>query len=150
MAVYAWACLVAAQGGSFLNRQIYVQPYPGPGPRVTVTTGGAEDPAWSKNSNELFYRAPGGAGNPPAFTAVPFTVSGTSFVPGKPVVLFNQNILGGGTTVRATYDVSPDGRFLLNQASPEAQQERARRLSPVSLRFILNWRDDVRRLFAPR
>jgi len=130
--------------------QVYVQPYPGPGPRVTVTTGGADDPAWSKNSNELFYRAPGGPGSPPAFTAVPFTVSGTSFVPGKPVVLFNQAILGGGTTVRATYDVSADGRFLLNQAIPDAQQERARRLSPVSLRFILNWRDDVRRLFAPR
>jgi len=52
--------------------------------------------------------------------------------------------------VRATYDVSPDGRFLLNQGIPEAAQERARRLSPVSLRVILNWRDDVRRLFAPR
>ena len=130
--------------------QIYVQPYPGPGARVAITTGGAEDPAWSKNSNELFYRAPGGAGNPPAFTAVPFTVSATSFVPGKPVLMFNQAILGGGTTVRATYDVSSDGRFLMNQPIPEAQQERARRLSPVSLRFILNWRDDVRQLFARR
>ena len=117
---------------------------------MTITTGGAEDPAWSKNSNELFYRGPGGPGKPPAFTAVPFTVSGASFVPGTPVALFNQPILGGGTTVRATYDVSRDGRFLLNQPIPEAQQERARRLSPVSLRFILNWRDEVRRLFAPR
>ena len=81
------------------NSEVYVQPYPGPGPRVTVTTGGAVDPAWSKNSNELFYMGPGGPGKPPAMNAVPFTMSGTSFVPGKPVVLFNQNTLGGGTTV---------------------------------------------------
>ena len=39
--------------------ELYVQPYPGPGPRVTMTSGGALDPAWSKNSNELFYRACG-------------------------------------------------------------------------------------------
>jgi hypothetical protein len=81
---------------------------------------------------------------------VPFTVSGASFVPGKPVVLFNQNSLFAGTTVRATYDVSPDGRFLMNQAIPEAAQARAARLAPSSLRFILNWTEGVRELLAPR
>jgi serine/threonine-protein kinase len=142
-----WLAFTANDSG---RPEVYVQPYPGPGPRVTVTTGGAEDPAWSKNGNELFYRAPGGPGKPPAITAVPFTVSGTSFVPGKPVVLFNQAILGGGTTVRASYDVSADGRFLLNQPIPEAAQERARTLSPTSLRFVLNWTQGIQQLFAPR
>ena len=132
------------------NSEVYVQPYPGPGPRVTVTTGGAVDPAWSKNSNELFYMGPGGAGKPPAMNAVPFTVSGTAFVPGKPVVLFNQNVLGGGTTVRATFDVSADGRFLMNQPIPEAAQARASKINPNSLRFVLNWTQEVQRLLAPR
>jgi eukaryotic-like serine/threonine-protein kinase len=132
------------------NSEVYVQPYPGPGPRVTVTNGGAVDPAWSKNSNELFYMGPGGAGKPPAMNAVPFTLSGTSFVPGRPVVLFNQNPLGGGTTVRATYDVSPDGRFLMNQPIAAAAEARARRLAPTSLRFIMNWTQEVQRLLSPR
>jgi serine/threonine-protein kinase len=127
--------------------EVYVQPYPGPGPRVTVTVGGGDSPAWSRNSSEMFYRAPGEAGKPPAVVAMPFTVSGSSFVPGKPVVLFNQASLGGGTTVRATYDVSPDGRFLMNQAIPEAARERELKISPASLRFVLNWTEEVKSLF---
>jgi hypothetical protein len=81
--------------------------------------------------------------------AVPFTVSGTSFVPGKPVVLFNQDTLGGGTTVRASYDVSRDGRFLMNQAIPEAAQARASRIAPTSLRFVLNWTQAIQQLLNP-
>jgi eukaryotic-like serine/threonine-protein kinase len=127
---------------------LYVQPYPGPGPRVTVASG-AQEPAWSKNSNELFYRGPGGPAQPPVLTAVPFTVSGSSFVPGKAVELFRQPALGGGTTVRATYDVSRDGRFLFMQGAPEVAAERARKINPSSLRFILNWTDEVRRLLHP-
>jgi eukaryotic-like serine/threonine-protein kinase len=127
---------------------LYVQPYPGPGPRVTVASL-AQEPAWSKNSNELFYRGPGGQGQPPVMTAVPFTVSSGSFVPGKPVELFRQAALGGGTTVRATYDVSRDGRFLFMQGVPEVAAERARKIFPSSLRFILNWTEEVRRLLNP-
>jgi hypothetical protein len=77
-------------------------------------------------------------------------VSGTAFVPGRPVVLFNQNVLGGGTTVRATFDVSADGHFLMNQPIPEAAQARASKINPNSLRFVLNWTQEVQRLLAPR
>jgi|RhiMethySRZTD1v2_1073278.scaffolds.fasta_scaffold01398_14 hypothetical protein len=55
-----------------------VQPYPG---------GGAADPAWSKKSNELFYRLGG------QMMSVPFTVAGGSFQPGKPVLLFDPSSL---------------------------------------------------------
>ena len=122
-----------------------MQPYPGPGPRVTITNGGAVDPAWSKNSSELFYRAGGGQ-----MMAVPFAVSNGVFAPGKAVPMFQQPALGGGTTVRATYDVSPDGRFLFNQVIAEAAQERNRRIFPGSLRFVVNWTAEVRNLLAPR
>jgi hypothetical protein len=115
-----------------------------------VTTGGAVDPAWSKNSNELFYVGPGGQGKPPAIYAVPFTVSGTSFVPGKPVLLFNRNTLGGGTTVRATYDVSRDGRFLMIQPNLEAAAARGQRINPSSLRFMLNWTQGIQQLLMTK
>ena len=124
--------------------ELYVQPYSGAGPRVTLTSGGAVDPAWSKKGNELFYRAG------PQMMAIPFTVSAGAFVPGKPVMLFRQGALGGGTTVRATYDVSPDGRFLFNQATPDAAAERNRKIFPSSLRFVLNWTEELRQPLARR
>ena len=48
------------------------------------------------------------------------------------------------------YDVTADGRFLINQPVAEAATERNRRMFPTSLRFVLNWTEDVRRLLAPR
>ncbi len=137
-----WLAYVSDEAGT---PTLYVQPYPGPGPRVTIA-GGAQEPAWSKNSSELFYRGPIATVQTPALFAVPFTVSNGSFVPGRPAELFRQSALGAGTTVRATYDVSRDGRFLFNQASPQVAAERARKIFPSSLRFILNWSEEIQRL----
>jgi len=69
-----------------------------------------------------------------------------SFVPEKPVMLFTQIALGGGTTVRATYDVAPDGRFLLNQSIPQSAGERDKKIFPSALRIVLNWTDEAKRL----
>ena len=137
-----WLAYASGETGRL---EVYVQPYPGPGPRITITNGGAVDPAWSKNTSELFYRMGGGQ-----MMALPFTVTDGTFVPGKPIPLFQQGALGGGTTVRATYDVAPDGRFLFNQVMTEAAQERNRKIFPSSLRFVVNWTEEVRQLLAPR
>jgi eukaryotic-like serine/threonine-protein kinase len=134
-----WLAYVSDEAGT---PALYVQPYPGPGPRVTVVNR-AQEPAWSKNSNELFYRDTGA--QQPALFAVRYTVSNGSFVPGTPVELFRQPGLGSGTTVRASYDVSRDGRFLFNQAVPEVAADRLRKIFPASLRFIVNWTDEVHR-----
>ena len=136
-----WLAYVSDDAGRL---ELYVQPYPGPGPRVTMTSGGAADPAWSKADRELFYRV--GA----QMMAVPFTVSGGAFVPGKPVALFRQDALGSGTTVRATYDVSPDGRFLFNQVVAKAVEARNAQMFPSRLRFVLNWTRGVQQLLNPK
>jgi hypothetical protein len=123
-----------------------VQPYREPGNhRVTITRGGAQEPAWSKNTNELFYRI-----DNQQLMTVPFTVSGGSFVPGVPQPLFRSPLplLGTGTTVRATYDVAPDGRLLLNNADPQSIENRNQRINPSRLRFVLNWVDSLQPLLA--
>ena len=126
--------------------ELYVQPYGRPGRRVTITSDGAQDPAWSRNSDELFYRSGSGA-----MMSVRFTVEGDEFAPGRSVMLFDlPSWLGAGTTVRATYDVAPDGRFLVNQPITDVAAERARTIYPSRLRFVENWTEDVRRLLAPR
>src|SRR5262249_39595266 len=90
-----WLAYTSDESGRFT---LYVQPYPGPGTRVTVTSEGSPaEPAWSKSSNELFYRSA------QRVLSVPYKVSGGEFIPEKPVVLFQHPILGGGTTVRASY-----------------------------------------------
>ena len=123
--------------------ELYVQPYPGPGKRVTITSGGnVSEPVWSKNSNELFYRV----GRD--IMSVRFKVSGTEFVPEKPVVLFQQIQIVGGTSVRPTYDVTADGRFLFNIPVNESVEERNRRIFPSTLRVVLNWTEEVQRLLA--
>ena len=136
-----WLAYVSNETGRL---ELYVQPYPGPGPRVTMTSGGAVDPAWSKKTNELFYRVG------PQMIAARFTVKDGAFVPGDPVVLFRQPSLGGGTTVRATYDVSADGRFLFNQVNMEAAQARNARIFPSQLRFVTNWTAGVQQLIKPK
>jgi hypothetical protein len=76
---------------------------------------------------------------------VRFKIAGTEFIPDKPVKLFEQPALGAGTTVRATYDVAPDGKFLLNLSIPESAGERARQIFPSRLRLVLNWMDETPR-----
>jgi serine/threonine-protein kinase len=135
-----WLAYTSTESG---QPTLYVQPYPGPGSRVTVTSEGSPaEPAWSKNSSELFYRAG------QRFLSVRYKVSGTDFVPEKPVLLFQQPVLINGTTVRAAYDIGPDGRFLLNQAVPEAAQERILRIFPNTLRLVFNWFDAAERLLG--
>jgi len=128
---------------------LVVQPYPGPGPRVTIASAvikpdspAPTEPAWSKvrNSSELFYRL--GA----SIMSVKFTVAGTEFIPGNSEKLFEQASLGTGTTVRATYDVAPDGRFLLNQQDDILNKDRPKTIFPPTIRVILNWNTELRRL----
>jgi eukaryotic-like serine/threonine-protein kinase len=135
-----WLAYTSDESG---RATVYVQPYPGPGTRVTLTSEGSpQEPAWSKNSNEIFYRLG------QRMFSVRFRVVGTEFIPEKPVLLFEQPLLGAGTTVRATYDVSPDGRFLLNQSIQELLPERNLKIFPSTLRLILNWDVETARLLT--
>jgi eukaryotic-like serine/threonine-protein kinase len=133
-----WLAYISNESG---RATLYVQPYPGPGARVTVTSdAGPSEPAWSKNSNELFYRAG------PRILSVRYKTSGAEFMPEKPALLFEQPAIIGGTSVRASYDVAPDGRFLLNLSDQEAGGERDRKIFPATLRLVLNWLDEAQRL----
>ena len=37
--------------------EIYVQAFPGPGPKIQVSNAGGTDPVWRRSGGELFYRA---------------------------------------------------------------------------------------------
>ena len=61
-----------------------------------------------------------------------------------------QDVLLSLHTVRATYDVSPDGKFLVNQPIAEDEAERNERIFPSRLRIALNWSEEVRGLLERR
>ena len=66
--------------------------------------------------------------------AAAIKINGAALEPGTPVALFRTRIWGGGTnaTQGAQYDVSSDGRFLLNVAIDDVA------MTPITL--LLNWK----------
>lgn len=65
--------------------------------------------------------------------AVPVTATGTTFEPGTPVALLQTRIFGGGVDIGLgwQYDVTRDGRFVINTVLDEAS-------APITL--LLNWK----------
>jgi Tol biopolymer transport system component len=111
--------------------EVFVQPFPGPGARVQISTDFGTEPIWSPNGRELFYLA-----GDTTLMAVDITTTPT-FKAGIPRVLvegrymFNSNPAAG-------YDVSPDGqRFLRVQPlhpDPPSNQ----------INVVLNWVEELR------
>jgi Tol biopolymer transport system component len=81
---------------------IYVDAYPKPGARVRVTTAGGTEPRWSNDGRELFFRRG---------SAIHVVRFGHGSEIESITELFDLNI-----TIRA-YDVSRDGRFVVNVAA---------------------------------
>jgi Tol biopolymer transport system component len=70
-----WLAYVSNESGRY---EIYVQPYPGPGGKMQISTDGGTEPVWNPNGRELFYRS----GNKMMVADI---VSQTSFSATKPL-----------------------------------------------------------------
>src|SRR5262249_33150133 len=111
--------------------EIFVQPFPGPGRKVQLSTNGGAQPRWNKNAKEVFY-----VSLDSKLMAAPVKLSpdGESLETGTPTTLFPLRIAGGPVpgNNNQQYAVSSDGqRFLVNLAKDEGTA------SPITL--ILNW-----------
>jgi len=120
-----WLAYVSDESG---RRDVYVQPYPGPGGRWLVSTRGGQDPVWSADGRELFYRE----GDRMMVVEVPRQ---PTFTIGLPRVLFEGRY--AAADMGRNYDVSPDGRRFVMIRSDEPEP-------PVHLHIVLNWLDDLR------
>ena len=49
-----WLAYVSDESG---QDEVYVRPYPGPGQEHTISTAGGEEPVWSPDGRELFFRS---------------------------------------------------------------------------------------------
>jgi serine/threonine-protein kinase len=55
----AFVAYVSNESG---RREVYVRPFPGPGPKRQVSTNGGTSPQWSRDGREIFYFEVGQAG----------------------------------------------------------------------------------------
>jgi Tol biopolymer transport system component len=129
-----WMAYRSNESGRF---EIYVRPFVPEGRTQSVqliSTAGGAQPCWSRTGKELFYLSPDGQ-----MMAVPMEVSADrqSIVSGTPAALFPTHVASGtyittaGTAARAQYNVSYDGRFLINAAAQE--------YVPPPISIVLNW-----------
>jgi len=124
-----WIAFESDESG---RREIYVRPFPAVDTgRWQISTNGGTRPVWSRNNRELFF-----VSLDQQMVAVTVEL-GKDFTYGRPAALFKRNpyYFGVGATVLngRTYDVAPDGRFLLIKESgqwsgddgPDARPRRA-------------------------
>jgi eukaryotic-like serine/threonine-protein kinase len=117
-----WVAYQSNESGRF---EVYVRTFPGTGGQWQVSTGGGNSPRWRADAKELYYLAPDDK-----LMAVAVPAQGATLVPGTPEVLSQTHIVQGAD--RQQYDVSRDGRFLVNTELSEISTE------PIHL--LLNWR----------
>ena len=114
--------------------EIYVAPFPGPGPRRQISVDGGGEPLWSRDGHELFFQ------NGATLMTTNVTL-GTTFSAGTPRPLYDGRFIktvNGNTP----WVVTADGkRFLrIQQVEPER--------AITSLDIVLNWFTELKPLLA--
>ena len=118
-----WLVYVSDETGSY---QVYVVPYPGPGPKVAVSVDGGLSPLWSPDGRQVFFRKGG------KVMAVSLTFS-PALSAARAVELFDGpytlDLMG-----HQRWAVAPDGRFLMVENS-----------DPFRMVLVQNWKGEAKR-----
>jgi serine/threonine-protein kinase len=126
-----WLAYQSDESGNF---EVYVRPFPGPGGRWQISTGGGAFPVWSRAGAELLFGTLEGR-----VMRVNYSASGDSFVAGKPSPWPEASVVS--LTGIPTYDLAPDGKRLAAMMPASADTDK-----PVThLTFLLNFFDELRR-----
>jgi hypothetical protein len=121
-----WLAFVSDESG---RDEVYVQAFPGPSTKFTVSSAGGIQPMWSRGGRELFYRE-GDWLMEASFDSAAARVSSA-----RRLFEFRGLVYNADPNV-ADYDVAPDGRFFA------ARRERT---DADDLHLILNWSEELRR-----
>jgi serine/threonine protein kinase/Tol biopolymer transport system component len=127
----AWLAYTSDESG---RNEVYVRPFPGPGGKWQISTGGGIYPTWSRTKRELLYVTSN------QLMVVSYSVEGGSFRADKP-----RSWSSRGLVIRPrqrSYDLHPDGERVALEPAPEtpttAKQDK--------LVFVFNFFDELRRL----
>ena len=131
-----WLAYVSNESG---RHEVYVQPYPGPGPRHLISTDGGEQPAWSANGRELFYVQGGAFGSGPTKLMSVRVATAPAFLAETPELVFESADLLAAWG--RSYDVAPDGRFLMTLS-----KEPKTKSMPAQMILVQHWFEELKRL----
>ena len=137
---------IAYSSGESGKGEVYVQPFPGPGPKIQISNGGGFDPVWRRSGGELYYRSA------PAFPRtgdkmMVVTVSTTGgFHASAPRMLWEGNYSNGSGSScgmpgvsSSNYDVTADGQRFLMVRDDDRTDDVAK-----SIVVVLNWAEELR------
>jgi serine/threonine-protein kinase len=126
-----WISYVSQEAGPF---EVFVRPFPGPGGRWQISSGGGSYARWSRTGKQLFFTSSEGR-----IMVADYEVRGDTFLASKsrlwtPVRISTN--YGG-----PTFDLAPDGRILTStRPAEEAEQT-----GSVHVTFLLNFFDELKR-----
>jgi len=124
-----WLAYFSEETGT---REVYVRPFPGPGGKTQISTGGGHWPVWSRNGHELFFLS-----LDRRIMVADCTAKGESFVAGKPRAWSEKRLL---ERPYPTFDVAPDGKHFAVVLYADDTSE-----PMTQLTILLNFFDDLRR-----
>jgi len=128
-----WMAYDSTESGSL---EVYVRPFPGPGGRYQISTGGGQFPIWSPNGRELFFETTDNR-----IMVAEYTAKGDAFDALKPRIWSSQQ-LHSTSVVFPNIDLSPDGkRFVV---FPGMDPGGTRKVA-VHINFLLNFFDEMKR-----
>ena len=106
------------EGGTL---ELVIRPFPGPGPSKQVSAGGGQEPLWSHDGRELFYRS---GGKNPKIMSVKVT-TWPRLVVETPRALFDDVYHRVSSLSPASFAVTADGqRFLMIEQPSEPEPPR--------------------------
>jgi Tol biopolymer transport system component len=123
-----WLAYASDESG---RSEVYVTSYPAGRGRTLISFDGGEEPTWSRDGKELFYR------NGQRWMTVPISTR-PAFDPGRPRLLFEGNYLN---VSGLSYDVTADGRRFILIRGVDAPPTR-------QIHVVLNWFEELKRLSA--
>jgi serine/threonine-protein kinase len=119
------------------RNEIYVRPFPGPGGKWQLSTGGGIFTTWSRDRKELFYRTPVFAST---LMVAPYAAEGDLFRAEKPRQ-WSPGLLSPRALSRE-FDLHPSGeRFAVLKVAEEQPGEKRDKVV-----FIQNFFEELRRV----
>jgi len=100
--------------------EVYVRPFPGPGGKSQISTGGGTHPIWSRTERKLYFLTPDWR-----IMVVGYAADASGFDAAKPQLWSEKKLafLGGCYP----YDLAPDGKRFAVVLNPDTANEQARK-----------------------
>jgi serine/threonine-protein kinase len=132
-----WIAYVGTESG---RNEVYIRPFPEVNRSKTlVSTAGGAEPRWSRDGLALFFRS-----EADELVRMPVEHRGDTLSFGAPRVLFSTRDFLPLNPFQATYDVAPDGRFVMGRRLATVDGMESEQLIVVE-----NFVDHLQRLMRP-